>query len=233
MKLSKYLINSIIIPFLIVLPMLSQIACTAEIAADTANGTLDDIGQSLTQLSGNVQSAAPYLQKDLEDLWLSVSGDIEVYAEEVGISNSSHPLAQAEDTRDKLIAGETFNEVLAKAANQLTTDDLENMPIHDLSALNGVLPFELNLDSCGENLAEVLNSLDIGQVSAILKSEAGFHLIQLLDRNGGSVRIGHVVFEVDPSEEVPESPMDTTAKNPDPFDEAMNKLTRVLEENWQ
>ncbi len=231
MRLTRHFLYFCFIPFICVLAAFGLHACTAQQAADTAAGTIQTLGDRVADLPQNVNTAAPYMQQDLEKLWYDVAGTFEACGDNVGVSEPPHPLVEAEAAREKLIAGESFNEVVANATRELTPDDLKSIPSSDLEALNGVLPFEVDLESCGENLAEVLNSLDIGQVSAILKSKAGYHLIQLLDRDGVRVRIGHIVFEIKPADDVPEDePQEAAAAPMTPFDEAIAKLNKAIEE---
>ncbi|MFH1676581.1 MAG: peptidylprolyl isomerase, partial [bacterium] len=189
---------------------------------------LNYVGQSVKELPRNFEAAAPYLKKDLEKTWNHVAGTMTVYGEQIGISEPSHPLAMAEEAREKLISGENFEEVVAEAQKELTTEDLKEVPSSNLAALNGVLPFEIDLAKCGGNLAEVLNSLDVGQVSAILKSKAGYHLIKLIDRDGAKVKIGHIVFEIKPETETAEEPAVKDADAGGPLKEAIAKLTQAI-----
>jgi len=229
MKKSDLWIYFCFIPFLCVLPVFTVTACSADQASSLANQGVQTIGQSIKDLPQSAQTAAPYLQEDLEKLWNNVAGGMQVYGEQVGISAPQPALAEAELTRERLIAGASFDDVVAKAATELTPEDLKEMPTSDLSALNGILPFEIDLSTCGENLAEVLNNLDIGQVSAVLRSEAGYHLIQLLDRDGAKVKIGHIVFQVDPSLADQASPSGQVAETPGPVGEAIERLTEALD----
>jgi len=228
MRLPNYAINLCLIPFICILPVFGLAACTGEQAANAAAYTVETIGQSVADLPENVRVAAPYMQEDLEKLWYSVSGTIEVAAQDIGVSEPPHMLARAQQCREKLISGASFAEVAAKVMSQVTPEDLQNIPSSDLGVLNGILPFEIDLESCGESLAEVLNSLDVGQVSAVLKSEVGYHLIQLIDREGGRVKIGHLVFEVVPATAVADQPPPPTAEEPDPLQQALLKLARAL-----
>jgi hypothetical protein len=221
-----------IIPFLCVLPMFGALACSQDVAVETTTQSMDQIGTAISDLPENARIAAPYLQEDLETLWYSITGNIEVAAQTIGVEEPSHPLAEAQEAREKLISGESFMEVARQAMTQLTKDDLEEMPTSDLGALNGVLPFEIDLESCGENLAEVLNSLDVGQVSAVLKSKVGYHLVQLIDREGGRLRIGHVVFEIDPPDDASQpdesDESEEVATETDPLADAISRLARAI-----
>jgi hypothetical protein len=199
MKHTSPLINLCIIPIICILPIFSSTACSTDQASKVANNGAQMVQQNLSQLPENYRVAAPYIQEDLEKLWNNVAGGIEVYGEDLGVHTPTHALAAAKEARERLIAGTSFDDVVKKAQSELTTDDLKNMPTSDLSALDGILPFDIDLTTCGENLAEVLNNLDIGQVSAVLRSEAGYHLIQLINRDGGKVKIGHIIFQVDPT----------------------------------
>jgi len=231
MKLSRTLINYCFIPILCVLPMCGLLSCTSQRALDTTSATFDMIGQSISDLPENVEAASPMLQKDLQNVWNRVAGQLEVVAEDAGLSEPPHPLAEAEQVRETLIAGASFNELLANASNNLETEDLQNINTGDIGSLNGILPFDIDLESCGENLAEVLNSLDVGQVSAVLQSEMGYHLIQLIDRNGGRIRIGHLVFEVEPTPELAEEPTDEKiAQEENPLQDAISQLASVLDD---
>jgi len=222
-------IKHCIIPFLCVLPLFSIAACSQDVAIDTTTRSVEQIGTAITDLPENARIAAPYLQEDLEILWYSVTGNIEVAAQTIGVEEPSHPLSEAQEAREKLISGASFMEVARQAMTQLTEEDMEAMPVSDLGALNGVLPFEINLESCGENLAEVLNALDVGQVSAVLKSKVGYHLVQLIDREGGRLRVGHVVFEIDPDDDAsqPEEP-EKVATEYDPLEDAISRLARAI-----
>lgn len=229
MKTSRFPISLCILPFLCVLPMFTMTACTADDASNAAANGAQMVGDSLRNLPENYQAARPYLKEDLQNIWNNVAGGIEVCAEPLGISEPPHELAQAEEARELLISGASFGEVANKASSELTTQDLEQVPASDLSILNGILPFDINLTACGENLAEVLNTLDIGQVSAVLQSEAGYHLIQLIDRDGVRVKIGHIVFQVDPAvadQETP--PSEQVAEATDPLTEAVERLAEAL-----
>jgi hypothetical protein len=210
--------------------MFGMLACgNADQVAAKAGAGIQAAGKQISELPGSIRDASPYIKEDLERLWNQVAGDIEVYAQGLGIEEPSHQLAEANEAREKLISGESFEEVLRIARNELTKEDLENMPSSDLNVLNGILPFEIDLTKCGENLAEVLNSLDIGQVSAVLRSERGFHIIQLIDRNGGRVRIGHIMFEVDPAIETAPADESADEDTPDPVADAIAKLTRAIQ----
>jgi hypothetical protein len=189
------------IPFICVLPLFGMTACGGVRTSDTGTDSLSAVGQTLVNIHENARVAAPYLKEDLEKLWNNVAGGVQVYAEDLGVGEPPHELVQAEEARERLISGASLEEVLSRAATELTPEDLQQMPSQDLNVLNGVLPFEIDLTTCGENLAEVLNNLDIGQVSAILKSEAGYHLIQVVDRDGMRLKIGHIVFQVIPPAE--------------------------------
>jgi len=221
------LIKSVILPFLFIFPLLGYIACTSDIALQKTDNTFDALGQSIADIPENVEAAAPMIQGDLKGLWSEVSGDMVVYAEGIGISEPPHPLAEAEEAREKLISGASFREVVANAMSQITPDDLANIHSTELARLNGILPFEIDVNECGESLAEVLNSLDIGQVSAVLQSPEGYHLIQLIDRNGANVRIGHLIFQVDPYTDNTQLASDKPAG----YDEAVEKLTKFLQGN--
>jgi hypothetical protein len=204
-------------------------ACTADDASNIAANGAQYIGDSLRDLPENYQAAKPYLKEDLQNIWNKVAGGIEVCAEPLGISEPPHELAQAEEARELLISGASFDEVVNKATSELTTQDLEQVPSSDLSVLNGILPFDIDLTTCGENLAEVLNNLDIGQVSAVLQSEAGYHLIQLIDRDGAQVKIGHIIFQVDPTVAEQETPpTDQVAEATNPLTEAVERLAEAL-----
>ncbi len=222
--------------------MFGILSCSEQEALDTASLTLDTINDTISTLPENFEAAAPMLQEDLETLWYNVSGTVETYAHDIGVSEPEHPLADnsattdeplqlAEEAREQLISGTTFNELLATAAAHLTQNDLENIETTDINALNGILPFDVDLESCGENMAEVLNSLDIGQVSAILQSELGYHLIQVLDRNGGRVQIGHIIFEIDPQVELADESTDENliAEETDPVQDAISRLAGILD----
>jgi hypothetical protein len=203
-------------------------SCTAGQAAGTASKGAVQVGQAFSDFQENAKVAAPYLQEDLEKLWNTVAGNIEVYGADMN-RGATEPtaLVEAEQAREKLISGGSFADVVAKASTELSQDDLSKMPTSDLTALNGILPFDIDLSTCGENLAEVLKTLDIGQVSAILKSDAGYHLIQVIDRDGARFKIGHVVFLVDPNkDQTPASTKD--AKVPDPMKEAIERLAEAL-----
>jgi len=232
MKISRNVIKYCFLPFLVVLPIFGNLACSdSDQALDSASATLNEVGKRIVEFPENVETAAPYLKEDISTVWSNLSNQFETYTEDVTVANNSQPeqLQQAMETRDRLISGDSFSEVVDEAMSTLTTDDLENMPTSSLSSLNGVLPFEIDVETCGENLAEVLNNLDIGQVSAILQSEFGYHLIQVLDENGGSLRIGHVVFEIDPSEDAAEeSAPDMVAEEADPLQDAIAKLTGYI-----
>ena len=167
MKLAKLIIKCLL-PVIAVIPIFTYMACSASRAANVTNDGLNYVGQSVKDLPQNLEAAAPYLKKDLETTWNRLAGTMTVYGERVGISEPSHPLAMAEEAREKLISGESIEEVVAEAQKELTTEDLKEVSSSDLAALNGVLPFDIDLTKCGGNLAEVLNSLDVGQVSAIL-----------------------------------------------------------------
>lgn len=222
-------IKTCIIPFLCVLPMFGTLACSQDVATETTTQSMEQIGTAITDLPQNARIAAPYLQEDLEKLWYSITGNIEVAAQTVGVEEPPHPLAEARQAREKIISGENFMEVARGAMSELTREDIETMPTEDLDALNGILPFEVDVESCGENLAEVLNSLDVGQVSAILKSKVGYHLVQLIDREGGRLRVGHVVFEIEPDADAsqPEEPEKVAEEN-DPLRDAVSRLARAL-----
>ncbi len=226
MKPTTPLINLCFIPLICVLPLFGSLACSVVEASDIAADGVEAIGNGLSELPDNLREAGPYLQEDLEILWQEISDGIDTYAEEFGVQEPHHPLTRCREVRERLIAGESFNEVIRNAMNELTRDDLENMPISDLNALNRVLPFEVDLAECSGNLADVLNSLDIGQVSAVLRSEAGYHLIQLLDREGGQVKIGHVVFAITPAIEDEPEPEEEEA--PDSLLEAISKLSEAV-----
>ncbi len=231
MNSRKYLIDLCIIPFLCILPLFGLTACTSEEVTNATALGAETVGNSIADFPDNIRIATPYLQEDLETLWYTVSGSFEVAADTVGVGEPPHALTQARRVREKLISGATLEEVIAHAASRLTPEDLENMPISDLGALNGVLPFDINLESCGESLAEVLNSLDIGQVSAVLKSEVGYHIVQLIDRHGGSVRLGHVVFEVEPGTQVAEqNDVEAVPEVPEPLRDAISRLARAIED---
>jgi len=224
MNTSTKAIKSVILPLLFIFPLMGIMACSS----DTTNQAFDRLGETIADIPENVETASPMIQDDLENIWADVSGQMEVYAAEIGLEEPSHPLADAQDARDKLISGTSFRDVVANASNEVTTEDLTGIHADELAGLNGILPFDIDITKCGETLAEVLNSLDIGQVSSILETEQGFHLIKLIDRDGARVRIGHLVFEIDPQLE--EEP--TVADQPEGMDEAIAKLNDVLAENW-
>lgn len=229
MKLSTQLIKNLcLIPFVLLMPIFSGIACTAEEAASATADTLAVVGDGITDLSMNLKEAGPFLQDDLQAIWYDVTGTIEPYHETVDPVHTPQALEQAQDTRDKLISGASWSDLVANAANQITPEDFERINNGDYGALNGILPFEINVDSVGEDLAAVLNNLDIGQVSAILQSEIGYHLIQLLEEHGGQIRIGHVVFQIEPTLDVPVEERDEVVAEADPVDEALNRLASLL-----
>ena len=227
MYLFNNLIKSIFLPFLFIFPLLGYIACTSDVSLRRTDNAFDTLGQSIADIPENVEAAAPMIQGDIKGLWADVSDQMVVYGEGIGISEPPHPLAEAEEAREKLISGASFREVVANAMGQITPDDLANIHSSELARLNGILPFEIDVNKCGESLAEVLNSLDIGQVSAVLQSSEGYHLIQLIDRNGANVRIGHLLFQVDPNA----NDQSQVSDKPTGYDEAVEKLTKVLEGN--
>lgn len=222
-------INLCLVPLICVLPLFGMAACTATEAAEMAADGVEVFQDNLAELPDNLRTAGPYIQDDMEVLWNRVAAGIEVAADEVYMSHPPRPLTEARQVRVKLISGESFEEVVKNATTVLTPEDLKDMPIPDLSTLNGILPFEIDLRACGDNLAEVLNSLDVGQVSAVLRSEAGYHLIQLVDREGTRVRIGHVLFQVDPATDEADAPPAEVMPE-DLLDEAVEKLVEAIEE---
>lgn len=229
MKSTRNPIYLCLIPLICVLPMFGTMACTVDEAAMAAEVGSESFGNQIAELHETWNDASPYLQEDLERLWHRIAGEVEIYAEELGIAEPMHPLEDAREARERLIAGESFNDVVRAAMSGLTHDDLEQMPASDLNVLNRVLPFDIDLTQCGESLADVLNALDIGQVSAILQSEQGFHIIQLIDREGGRLKIGHIVFEINPAIQTAETEeaVDEEASG-NPIDEAIARLTRAI-----
>lgn len=221
-------INACFIPFLCILPVFTLSACTVREMTDIASQSAQTIGTSLASFPENAKAAAPYLQEDLEKLWRNVSAGIEIAKSQVGIAEPPHELSEANKARELLIAGESIEEVARKASETLTEEDLKKIPSSDLKVLNGVLPFEIDLTTCGENLAEILNHLDIGQISAVLQSEAGYHLIKLIDRDGMKVKIGHVVFQVVPETDSSQPASVQEAELSDPMKEAVERLSKVL-----
>jgi hypothetical protein len=229
MRLNRLFLNLCIIPFICVIPLFGTSACSSDQATDIATQGASTVQQSISDLSENAQAAAPYIQEDLEKLWGTMAGNIDVYAEQLGVEQPSHELVCAEEAREKLISGESFNDVVAKALSELTPEDLQGVSSQELNQLNGILPFDIDLTTCGENLAEVLNNLDIGQVSAILQSDAGYHLIQVIDRDGMNVKIGHILFQVVPpaGDQATQPPSQDTEAS-DPLNEAFEHLTEAL-----
>jgi hypothetical protein len=229
MKLSTRTIKNLcLIPFVLLMPIFGGIACTAEEAAIATADTLAVVGEGITDLSTNLKEAGPYFKDDLQAIWYDMTGTIEPYHSTIDPVNTPEALAQAQDTRDKLISGANWSDLVMNAANQITSEDYKQINDGDYGALNGILPFEINVDSVGEDLAAVLNSLDIGQVSAILQSEIGYHLIQLLDEHGGQIRIGHVVFQVEPTLDEPAPEQEEVVAEADPLEEALNRLASLL-----
>ncbi len=229
MKSTRNPIFLCLIPLICVLPMFATMACTVDEAAMATEVGIESFGDQIAELPDTWRDASPYLQEDLERIWNRVAGEVEVYAEEFGVAEPMHPLEDAREARERLIAGESFNDVVRAAMSGLTRDDLEQMPVSDLDILNRVLPFDIDLTQCGESLADVLNALDIGQVSTILQSEQGFHIIQLIDREGGRLKIGHIVFEVNPAIQTAETeePVDEEASG-NSIDDAIARLTRAI-----
>lgn len=229
MKLSTQTIKNLcLIPFVLLMPIFGGIACTVEEAAGATADALTVVGEGLSDLSINLKEAGPYIEDDLQAIWYDMSETIEPYHETIDPVHTPQALAQAQDTRDKLISGASWSDLVANAANQFTSEDFERINDGDYGALNGILPFEINVDSVGEDLAAVLNSLDIGQVSAILQSEVGYHLIQLLDEHGGQIRIGHVVFQIEPTLDESVAVREEVVAEADPVEEALNRLASLL-----
>lgn len=228
MNFRKHLINLCFLPILCVIPLFGSVSCADAEASGLATDGYDYVKERVEELPENAKIAAPYIQEDLEILWHNVAGNVEVYAADLGIEEPPHPLAEANEFRDKLISGASFEELVAEVYENITPQDLRNMPSDDLKALNGILPFDVDLSTCGETLADVLNSLDIGQVSAVLRSEDGFHVIQLLNREGGRLRIGHVIFEIAPVSETT-APENDRASSDTPYEAAMKKMNWAME----
>lgn len=229
MKLSTHTIKKLcLIPFVLLMPIFGGIACTVEKAAGATAEALTVVGEGLSDLSMNLKEAGPYIEDDLQAIWYDMSETIEPYHETIDPVHTPQALEQAQDTRDKLISGTSWSDLVANAANQFTSEDFERINDGDYGALNGILPFEINVDSVGEDLAAVLNSLDIGQVSAILQSEVGYHLIQLLDEHGGQIRIGHVVFQIEPTLDESVAVREEVVAEADPVEEALNRLASLL-----
>lgn len=229
MKSPNLVISLCLIPLICLIPVFGLTACTVEEGAEVAADGMEVVGKSLAELPENLRLAAPYLQEDAETAWNGIAGSIEVYAEEFGVSQPTRALTECRRAREKLIAGASFSEVVAGAIRTLTPQDLKQMPPPDLSALNGILPFDIDLSECGDNLSEILNSLDVGQISAILRSEAGYHLIQLVDRDGARVRIGHVVFQVNPAIDSSQDEQPDVAEASDDLTDALAKLAGAIE----
>ena len=222
-----------IVPLIFFLPTLGGIACSTQAALNTTADALHAAGNGINTVSDNLREAAPFIEEDLENAWYNLTGNMSEIYETTDFAQNSPALAEAQEARDKLISGTSIAELVANASNLITTDDVERINNGDFGSLNGILPFEINVESVGEDLAAVLNSLDIGQVSAILQSEVGYHLVQLLDENGGQIRIGHLVFQVDPVEETVDEPVEeaTATEELNPLQQAINRLAEVAYEN--
>lgn len=239
MKLSKLNIKKFcILPLIFLLPSLTGTACSTEAVVNSTADAFEAVGDGMGILSENLRESAPYIEDDLENAWYSLTGEMKEVPWTMDTAATPPELAQAQETRDKLISGANFGDLIANATNMITSEDIERINNSDFGALNGILPFEINVDSVGEDLAAVLNALDIGQVSAILESEIGYHLIQLLDDNGGHIRIGHMVFQVTPAggvdEPVAEEPSDIQqAEDVDPLQQAINRLAEIAEREWR
>jgi hypothetical protein len=241
MKLSKLIIKKLcILPLVILLPPLGTTACTAQKALNSAADVLKGAGDGMAIMSDSLREAAPSIQDDLENAWYRLSGDMREVPETVDLSQTPPALAEAQEARDKLISGASFADMVSNAASQVTAEDIERINSGDFGALNGILPFEIDVNSVSEDLAAVLNSLDIGQVSAILQSDAGYHLIQLLDENGGHIRIGHLLFQVDPvageptvEEPTIDEPGEEPAEELNPLQQAINSLAAMMENRGQ
>ncbi|MCX6647233.1 MAG: peptidylprolyl isomerase [bacterium] len=240
MKLSTSTIKKFcIVPLIFLLPPLGGFACTTTAALNTTADVLNAAGDGINAMSDNIREEAPYLEQDLEAAWYNLAGTMGPAPVSADPATASPALAEAQEAREKLISGSSVADLVANATNLVTAEDIERINNGDFGALNGILPFEINVNSVGEDLAAVLNSLDIGQVSAILKSQAGYHLIQLLDENGGNIRIGHLIFQVDPTAEPAtnetagdETSTDTVpTENADPFQQALDRLMEIASGN--
>jgi hypothetical protein len=240
MKLSTSIIKNLcIVPLIFLLPPLGGLACTTQAALNTTADVLNAAGNGINAMSDNIREEAPYIEQDLEAAWYNLAGTMGPAPVSADPVTESTALAEAQEARDKLISGTNVSDLVSNATNLVTAEDIDRIKNGDFGALNGILPFEINVNSVGEDLAAVLNSLDIGQVSAILKSQAGYHLVQLLDENGGNIRIGHLIFQVDPGAEpaADEATAEDTstetvpAENADPFQQALNRLAEIASGN--
>jgi hypothetical protein len=240
MNFSKSIIKKFcIVPLIFLLPPLGGLACSTSAALNTTADVLNAAGDGINSMSDNIREEAPYIEQDLEAAWYDLAGTMGPAPVSADALTESPALAEAEEAREKLILGTSVSDLVTNATNMVTAEDIERIKNGDFGALNGILPFEIDVNSVGEDLAAVLNSLDIGQVSAILKSQAGYHLVQLLDENGGHIRIGHLLFQIDPGVEpstdetaVEETPADAVpAENADPVQQALDRLAQIASGN--
>jgi peptidyl-prolyl cis-trans isomerase SurA len=83
--------------------------------------------------------------------------------------------ARAENIRKEILGGLGFGEAAAKYSDDDKTKDL-----------GGVIPNELPLDALvGKNdyLLEILRETDVGGISPVVKEDAGFRIIKVLEKN--------------------------------------------------
>jgi parvulin-like peptidyl-prolyl isomerase len=83
--------------------------------------------------------------------------------------------AQAEQARARLAEGEDFAAVAAALSHDRVTKDRGG----EIQNYNGRL--------YGPAFREALNALEVGQVSAVIESGAGFHVVELLERSETSL----------------------------------------------
>lgn len=99
--------------------------------------------------------------------------------EQVDAGQLARLRARAEEARARLLAGEDFGKVAAsysEVPDALSGGVLEARPLERLPTL----------------YAEAVMSLQPGQVSEVLRSPAGFHLVKLIERKGGALGAGPV-----------------------------------------
>ncbi|HBV86098.1 MAG TPA: foldase [Desulfosporosinus sp.] len=147
-------------------------------ALETSGMTLDDLRKNILtniQIIRLLEAETPITEEEIQ-LYFETNKDTLGVAEEV---KASHILVETEElaneVKAKIVAGEDF----AELAKQYSTDE-------STKELGGDLGFFAKGDMVQE-FEEVAFSLEVGIVSAPVKTEYGYHIIKIEDKTEAKV----------------------------------------------